>query len=224
MVVTTATANSSLSSITTHLKNATVAFFTAIKSAFIWTFTTLKAACHWIWHLISTTILAIVKAIKTAAKWTWSKLCSAWKCIVKKLRKWWFGEPVEVPKVIIRRHPRWYGRAWRGLSQCKVHMLPLAATITVVGLNWGTYFIGVDLPGWDTGQWQDFYRLALQVAAKLYVRPISLDTSNHVSNSVIGTPHRRLSRDGHHGHSTVLPRLQPNRPPIRHHHSKSPLR
>lgn len=170
MVVSTTTTTPGQNSIGAHLKYMTVSSLKAVKHALTWFLAKARAFFACLWQLGYNVTLAVAKGISAAANWTWSISCAAWIRIIQKLRKWWFGELVEVPKLIIRRHPQWYRRAWRGLCQCSIHMLPLAATITVVGLNTGTYFIGVDLPGWDTDQWQDFYRLALQVVAKLYVR------------------------------------------------------
>ncbi|KAK5360230.1 hypothetical protein LTS13_010320 [Exophiala xenobiotica] len=92
-----------------------------------------------------------------------SGLSAALAWIAHSARRLWWGVEVEEPKVII--HP---ARFWWKLRKCAIHFLPVAATVVVTGLNIGTYFVGAEFRGNDTGYWQDFDKLALQVTAKLY--------------------------------------------------------
>lgn len=86
----------------------------------------------------------------------------AW--ITQPVRKLWYGVEVEQPKVVIPQSMLWV-KFWK----CAIHFVPVAATVVVAGLNIGTFFIGNEFQGYNTGYWQDFYRLALQVTAKSYV-------------------------------------------------------
>ena len=85
--------------------------------------------------------------------------------LIKSLtRKLWYGVEAEEPKVIIHK-----ASILRTVRKCAIHFAPIAATIVLAGLNIGTYFIGNEFVGNDTGYWQNVDRLALQITAKLYV-------------------------------------------------------
>ena len=84
--------------------------------------------------------------------------------IARSARKRWYGAEVEEPKVIIQ-----HASILRAVKKCTIHIVPIIATIILTVLNIKTYFIGTEFQGYDTGYWQDFDRLALQVTAKLYV-------------------------------------------------------
>jgi hypothetical protein len=79
-------------------------------------------------------------------------------------REQWLGTEVEKSKIIIHQ-----ASVLRALRKCAIHFAPIIATIILAGYNLGTYFIGREFLGPDAGYWQDFDRLALQVAAKVYV-------------------------------------------------------
>ena len=79
-------------------------------------------------------------------------------------RKQWLGTKVEKPKIIIHQ-----ASVLRALRKCAIHFAPIIATVVLAGYNLGTYFIGKEFLGLDAGYWQDFDRLVLQVAAKVYV-------------------------------------------------------
>jgi len=91
-----------------------------------------------------------------------------WVFIVRLSCGIWSGYGREEPKVITHR-----ASAWRAVKKCAVHFVPIAATVVLAGVNIGTYFVGGEYKGYDSGRWQDFDKLALQLAAKLYVSTAS---------------------------------------------------
>lgn len=80
----------------------------------------------------------------------------------------WYGHRHEDSKVITHR-----ASVRRAVKKCSVHFVPIAATVVLAGLNIGEYFIGSEYKGPDSGRWQDFDKLSLQLAAKLYVSSVS---------------------------------------------------
>ena len=90
----------------------------------------------------------------------------------------WRGDLDEKPKVVIqgpaKRTPRKQraralvtaGRVWR---QCWADFVAISATVTLAYFNIPGYFVGNDLQGSPSNNYQAFYRLCLQVAAKLLV-------------------------------------------------------
>lgn len=115
------------------------------------------------------------------------------------LKESWRGDLDEKPKVVIqgtpkrtpsqqRAHPATAlaltlvtaGRVWRQCWptlvtarrvwwQCWAHFVAIASTVTLAYLNIAGYFVGEDLQGSPSNDYQAFYRLSLQVTAKLLV-------------------------------------------------------
>jgi hypothetical protein len=50
-----------------------------------------------------------------------------------------------------------------------VHFPPIAAATVALSINYYGAFIGNELVGYNSGSWQDFYKLCLQVVAKIHV-------------------------------------------------------
>jgi len=75
---------------------------------------------------------------------------------------------VEQPKVVIHTFIP-LESLWRAFRKCSIHFASVALTTMLTGLNLGTLFIGEEFQGLNQGYWQDFDKLALQIAAKLYV-------------------------------------------------------
>lgn len=123
---------------------------------------------------------AAAQSLKKAFKWVYSQLCTLGIWIAKQTRKALSGTKDEHPKVITK--PASFGRVfWK----CAIHLLPIFATITLAGLNFGTYFIGEEYLGNISGQWQAFDQLALQITAKLYVSVCDSPSSRLVETDVL---------------------------------------
>lgn len=71
----------------------------------------------------------------------------------------------ESPKIVV--HPP---NKWRVFKKCAIHIIPMTATAILAALNMRTFFLGQLYQGSTTTAAQNFDNLALQIAAKLYVR------------------------------------------------------
>lgn len=94
----------------------------------------------------------------------YTHLCAFGARVKRSARKLWNGDESEDHKVITHS-----ASSWRAVRKCAIHFLPIAMTIILAGFNLGRYFIGDEFLGYDSGRWQDFDKLALQLSAKLYV-------------------------------------------------------
>lgn len=138
------------------------------------------------------------------------------------LKKSWRGDLDEKPKVVIQGTPKrtpsqhlghlvtalvfvTLGRVWR---QCWAHFVAIFSTVTLAYLNIAGYFVGNDLQGSPSDDFQALYRLCLQVTAKLLVlydiRPaiqtIKLNYGIGISDCCF--PRDHLPR--HHANSSAL--------------------
>lgn len=110
----------------------------------------------------------------------------------KALKNSWRGDLTEEPKIVIQGPPtcppskrRAYlvtkqalvkaGRVWR---QCWAHFMAIASTVTLAYLNIAGYFVGNDLQGSPSDNYQAFYRLCLQITAKVLVGTTDAATVN----------------------------------------------
>jgi hypothetical protein len=111
-------------------------------------------------------------AFATLVKTLWQNFVK--RTAARSLRVWThcieacWGTQVEKEKFVLRRG------LWPALAKCFVHVLPIFGCIVVSFLNFRGYFIGSTLQGLTSPAAQSFYRLALQVAAKIYVCAVVL--------------------------------------------------
>ena len=71
---------------------------------------------------------------------------------------------IEQKKIVINRS------RWLNLRRCSVHLLPIAASITLTAINLKGYFIGANFTDSDTALIDTLDTLILQVVSKLMVR------------------------------------------------------
>lgn len=76
----------------------------------------------------------------------------------------WAGDQDEDAKEVISKYS-----AWKIFNKIVVHLPPIAAAVVLLALNFNAAFIGNEMLGWNFGSWQDFYKLCLQVTAKVHV-------------------------------------------------------
>lgn len=108
--------------------------------------------------------LAFLHFVNRFFKWVCLKLFAFCILIKRLIHELWYGAEDDKPKIII-----FYPNFWQRIRKCAIHFVPLAATAVLAGLNFKGYFIGEDFQGFTSELWQNFDKLAVQVAAKIYV-------------------------------------------------------
>ncbi len=145
-------------------------------------------------------------------QWLYLILSTLRAAVRQRAQKLWYGDEVEEPKVIQHK-----ASVLRAIRKCAIHFAPISATTALAGLNLGGYFIGDEYSGLNSGLWQDVDKLALQIAAKLYVgTPDSLTLRGTKLNSSSGIVDCCLTCNYYHGHREARTSLEPGRLASRH--------
>lgn len=114
--------------------------------------------------VLKSRMLVALQAVRNFFRWICRKFKDFPALIARHARKFWYGADVEEPKVITEE-----ASCYRIVRKCAIHVLPMSAACILTRLNTTTYFVGSEYTGYNSGKWQDFDNLALQIVAKLYV-------------------------------------------------------
>lgn len=103
---------------------------------------------------------SLISGVQKAWRSTVDGILAIWRFFVVCIR----GTEQEEPKLVLHR-------TWaHAVLKCWIHLPPTMAIAVLAYFNFPGYFIGAELSGSTQPVLQDFYRLCLQVTAKLVVR------------------------------------------------------
>lgn len=99
-----------------------------------------------------------------SARWLQGEIVILCLWVQRQFLAWWLGAPDEQPKKILPKPS-----VARIIRKIIVHFPPIAAATVALSINYYGAFVGNELVGYNSGSWQDFYKLCLQVVAKIHV-------------------------------------------------------